>query len=186
MISLAFFVRYIAAHHAEVAGGTSGKNHTSTTSSAHTTASTVSSIGSSGGGGSVPAVVDVGVDGLYVFSQFDSILNGGNASNHTNNNSSNHTTNNNNTSDSTLGADHDYLSDFLHHTTRNKITTPAQVLLRWSLQNQFITLTQSVSRERLVENYNSLVMAPLTFREMTLLDAIQHLVASPLNVPVYV
>jgi diketogulonate reductase-like aldo/keto reductase len=105
--------------------------------------------------------------------------------NRTNNSTTNSKTHNN-ANNSTLGADHDYLSEFLSHTSRNKVTTPAQVLLRWSLQNQFITLTQSVDRERLLENYNALVMSPLTFREMTLLDAIQHLVGSPLNVPVYV
>lgn len=66
------------------------------------------------------------------------------------------------------------------------ITTPAQVLLRWSLQHHVVTLTQSTKRSRQLESYNALRIHPLSKQEMSLLNSIQHLVSSPLSVPILV
>jgi hypothetical protein len=65
-----------------------------------------------------------------------------------------------------------------------EVTTPAQVLLRWSMQQNFIIITQPNSQSRLEENYNSMRIQPLRFEEMLLLNSIQHLVSTPLNTPV--
>lgn len=60
--------------------------------------------------------------------------------------------------------------------------TPAQVLLRWSMQKGAAVIPRSSNFERLLENYRACYgMAPLTEEEMNMIDALQHLVSSPVS-----
>ncbi len=63
-------------------------------------------------------------------------------------------------------------------------TTPAQLLLRWTLQHNMAVLPRSSNPERLRENLQSLAIQPLSAAEMSVLDTLQYLVASPLCKPI--
>lgn len=51
--------------------------------------------------------------------------------------------------------------------------SPAQALLRWSLQKGFVTLPKSVKAERQAENLGALTGCELTPAQMAALDALE-------------
>jgi diketogulonate reductase-like aldo/keto reductase len=61
--------------------------------------------------------------------------------------------------------------------------SPAQVILRWSMQKGFAVIPRSISTARLQENISVLRSAPLSTEDMRLLDTLQLLVSSPVCVP---
>ena len=64
-------------------------------------------------------------------------------------------------------------------------TTSAQVLLRWTLQlGGTAVIPRSTRSDRLEENLRVLDMAALSEADMALLNALQHMVASPISLAV--
>ncbi len=59
--------------------------------------------------------------------------------------------------------------------------TPAQILLRWTLQHGHTALPRSTNKERLAENMATLALLPLSVEEMKILDTIQYLTESPVS-----
>jgi diketogulonate reductase-like aldo/keto reductase len=66
---------------------------------------------------------------------------------------------------------------------RRRRLTPAQVLLKWSLQRGFAVIPRSTSPERLAENLAVLTLPPLHKEDLHLLDTLELLVSSPVSKP---
>lgn len=62
--------------------------------------------------------------------------------------------------------------------------TPAQVLLKWTMQHGGAAIPRSVDPTRQAENLQALEMPLLAEEDMAMLDIIQLLVSSPVSVPV--
>jgi diketogulonate reductase-like aldo/keto reductase len=68
----------------------------------------------------------------------------------------------------------------------DNIVTPAQVLLKWSMQKGSAVIPRSSDRERLVENYKSLFLPALSQSAVDLIDSLQFLVSSSVSTPVQI
>ena len=62
--------------------------------------------------------------------------------------------------------------------------TTAQVLLKWALQKGFAVIPRSTDAARLKDNFAALTLPALSKEHMNLLDTLQHLISSPVCVPV--
>ena len=61
--------------------------------------------------------------------------------------------------------------------------TPAQVILKWILQQGALAIPRSTDHERLTDNLAAMKMLPLTPEDMDLLSSITQLIRSPSHVP---
>ena len=66
---------------------------------------------------------------------------------------------------------------------RRNEASPAQVILKWSLQKGFAVIPRSSDPARLQENLAVLESPPLSQQDMLLLDTLQLLISSPVCVP---
>ena len=60
----------------------------------------------------------------------------------------------------------------------------AVVLLKWAMQRGIASLVRASSTEHLEENLRAALLPDLSADHMTLLDTLQHLVTSPVCLPV--
>jgi alcohol dehydrogenase (NADP+) len=67
---------------------------------------------------------------------------------------------------------------------QGRTVTPAQVLLKWNMQRGIASIPRSSSPAHLLSNIQAAEMPALSVEHMQLLDALQHLVASPVCQPV--
>lgn len=68
---------------------------------------------------------------------------------------------------------------------RRNPTTAAQVLLRWTLQQGHAVIPRATNKQHMIENLAAAKLyPPLSEDEMSLLNSVQHFVASPVSVVV--
>eukprot|EP01040_Poterioochromonas_malhamensis_P000203 gene203-213_t len=65
-----------------------------------------------------------------------------------------------------------------------KKVTPGQILLKWIIQRGITVIPRSVNDIRLKENLDTYTLPNLSQQYMNLIDSIQFLVSSPVNVPI--
>jgi diketogulonate reductase-like aldo/keto reductase len=77
----------------------------------------------------------------------------------------------------TLGKNHDFITE-VKELSKDDIITPAQILLRYFLEQKMVLVFQSHSDEHLEENLKVLDMLPLTDYEKNLIESIQYIIGN--------